>query len=449
MKTQSDNRVQRRRCAVLVLGLLVQAGPAWSQLPLQQAVAIAQASDPWLDGSKQKELALVAQGEAAGSLPDPLLSAGFANLPTDTFDFNQEAMTQFTVGLTQVLPRGDSRELRQRQFDELGRELPFTRQDRRAQVAVSVAELWLDAWLARESIRLIEDDRELFEQLVSVAESRYATALGGTSQNDLVRAQLELTRLDDRLASLRAQRESAQSRLRQWLPAEGATAVARIEPASGLPALQLLPLAGTDLTTVASNPSPVILGEQLQQHPAIRGIDRRLDASQTGIDIAEQGYRPEWRLNASYGYREDDPAGMDRPDFFSVGVAVDLPLFSASRQDKQVQAATASAEAVRTERALALRRMVGEFLGQWSRLQRLEERRALYRDRLLPEIGDQAQAALAAYTHDAGDFAEVVRARIDELNAHIDALSLDVERLKSIARINYYLQPANDEEPAA
>lgn len=424
--------------------VLLAALPVNAALPLRQAVEMAQVNDPWLLGSEQRQAALEAKSEAAGSLPDPMVSAGFANLPTDTFDFNQEAMTQFTVGVTQVLPRGDSRELRRRQLLEQGEEHPFARQDRRAQVAVSVTALWLDSWLARESIRLIEDDRALFEQLVDVAESRYATALGGTRQNDLVRAQLELTRLDDRLTSFRAQRESTRARLREWLPAPAGEG--DLEPVDQLPELTLRSLSAGETADLEARPTAQRVGALLQQHPAIRGIDQRLVATQTGVDLAEQGYRPEWRFNASYGYRDEDPTGMERADFFSVGVAFDLPLFTGSRQDREVQAATASTEAVRTERALALRRMAGELLAQWSRLQRLEERRALYRERLLPAMSDQAQAALAAYTHDTGDFAEVVRARIDELNARIDALNLEVERLKTIASLNYYLQPADGGE---
>jgi hypothetical protein len=54
-------------------------------------------------------------------------------------------------------------------------------------------------------------------------------------------------------------------------------------------------------------------------------------------------------------------------------------------------------------------------------------------------MNEQAEASLAAYTHDDGDFSEVVRARIAVLNARIDALDIEVERLKSISQLNYFL----------
>ena len=47
-------------------------------------------------------------------------------------------MTQFKFGVSQVFPRGDSRELGQRQLQILGSEHPYQRQDRQAKVAVAV-----------------------------------------------------------------------------------------------------------------------------------------------------------------------------------------------------------------------------------------------------------------------------------------------------------------------
>ena len=130
--------------------------------------------------------------------------------------------------------------------------------------------------------------------------------------------------------------------------------------------------------------------------------------------------------------------GDDRADFFSVGVAFDLPLFTSKRQDKQVQSAIASSAALRTEKWLALRSMMASFETQRSRLQRLQQRRELYQSRLLQEMEEQAEASLMAYTHDDGDFSEVVRARIAELNARVEALDIEVDRLQAISQLNYF-----------
>jgi len=435
-------KMPRDACAAisLVIAMLALALPCRAELNLQRAIAIAQANDPWIAGSLSRESALLAEGVAAGSLPDPMISLGFANLPTDTFEFDQEAMTQFKVGVSQVFPRGDSRSLRERQFKLRGQEHPHQRADRMARVAASVTSLWLEAYRARASINLIERDRGLFEQLVAVAESNYTSALGRTRQQDLIRSQLELTRLDDRLAQLEQRLATNEARLYEWL----------YDPAS-----RSVPGAGDDLLEGVSPEVPRLaatrpalldhekefgmddLATILQRHPAVLAVDQRIAATAAGIEIAEQGYRPQWRVDASYGYRDDDPLAGDRADFFSVGVAFDLPLWTDKRQDQNVRSASAATEAVRTERALLLRQMLAGVEAARARLASLDQRRALYRDRLLLEMSDQAEASLAAYTNDDGDFAEVVRARIAEINARIEALDIDVDRLNTINQLNY------------
>ena len=67
----------------------------------------------------------------------------------------------------------------------------------------------------------------------------------------------------------------------------------------------------------------------------------------------------------------------------------------------------------------------------------VKERQNLYNTKLLPQIHDQAEASLTAYTNDDGDFAEVVRARIAVLNAEIDDLTLNVEEQKIHLELNY------------
>ena len=433
--------------ALLMAFLCSFAWPLQAALTLDEAVAIARDNDPWLQGSQYRESALQAQSTAAGTLPDPVVSVGFANLPTDSWDFDQENMTQFKVGVIQQFPRGDSRELSRKRLQVLSSQHPHQRDERRARVAVNISQLWLEAYRAQESIRLIEQDRELFEHLVDVAQSNYSSALGRTRQQDLVRAQLELTRLEDRLAVLQQRRAMSAAKLGEWLlQAPGADAYAGAEAwldngasalvlAAELPAMQLL--QPQLYRSSGGVPAPV-LAAHLKTHPAILSIERRIDASKTGIELAEQKYRPQWSVNASYGYREDDPMGDDRADFFSVGVAFDLPLFTSKRQDKQVQSAIASSAALRTEKWLALRSMMASFETQRSRLQRLEQRRELYQSRLLQEMEEQAEASLMAYTHDDGDFSEVVRARIAELNARVEALDIEVDRLQAISQLNYF-----------
>jgi outer membrane protein TolC len=400
------------------------------RLTLDAAIKLAIASDPWLARSHYRQNALSDEAIAAATLPDPKVSLTAGNFPVDSFDISQEPMTQLSLGISQVFPRGDSLALAKQQKEQLSVQEPLLRLDRKAKVAATVARLWLDAYEAQESIRLIENDRALFEQLVDAARASYSAALGRARQQDLIRAQLELTRLDDRLTRLRQKQESTQRNLSEWIGAQASMPLDPVLPNHSTS----IPMAA--LTKTADEQARY---EWIRRHPALQASDQRINAMTTGVELAHQKYKPEWGISAQYGYRADDPTGRDRADFFSMGVSFDLPIFTGNRQDKEVSAAVARAEATKSDKQLLARRLMAELEAAIVQLQRLDERNALFTQQLLPQMAEQAEASLTAYNNDEGDFAEAVRARIAELNAKIQALSLVVERQQVIARINYLL----------
>ena len=423
------------RCAICttfaMAVIAIDVAPVFAQSPLMldQAVRIAQENDPWLDGSRLRQEATELESVAAGTLPDPTVSIGFANVPIDSFDFGQEPMTQLVVGVGQTFPRGETLSLRRQQLLESSAQQPLMRLDRQAKVAVTVSQLWLESYRYSETIRLIEQDRDLFDYLADVAESAYSNALARTSQQDVIRAQVELTRLDDRLASLHQQREVAMEKLAEWLPRSDSES---LQIGTEFPDLNI----SHPMRINALNESEIT--RALLGHPKLHILDQTIQINSTGVALAKQKYKPQWGLNASYGYRDDDPAGSERADFFSIGISFDVPLFTGNRQDKEVQSAIALQEATKTDKVLTLRGMRANLASLISALERLDQRNALYEERLLTEVHDQAEASLNAYTNDNGDFAEVMRARIAELNTNIDFLNIRIDRLKTIAEINYF-----------
>ncbi len=423
-------------------------------LSLEDVVRTAQKNDPWLVGNQHTQASVEALSISSGTLPDPKVSVGLVNLATDSFDFDQENMTNFRVGVSQVFPRGDSLNIKRKQLDITSRQYPYQRENRRGRVTVAASTLWLDAYKAQQSIELINNDRSLFEDLVDVAQARYASTIGGVRQQDIIRAQLELTALDDRLTVFNQQREMLLQKLSEWgsdyfvSQYSDSTGVDTLLQSSTVQLSREMPNIGMlnpaiYLSTTTS--SPQLLFENMSAHPTISAVERKIEASAAGIELAEQKYKPEWGLNAAYGFRKNDQFGNDRADFLSVGVTFDIPLFTANRQDKQYQSAVSQAAAVRSEKWQLARKMIASFEAAKVQLRRLNERQKLYQKQLLPQMRDQAEASITAYTNDDGDFAEVVRARIAVLNASIDALSIDVDRQKAIIQMNYFFMTNADQ----
>ncbi|MBV1891710.1 MAG: TolC family protein [Gammaproteobacteria bacterium] len=407
-------------------------------LSLQQAIRYAVNNDPWLKGNELNERALLAESIADGELPDPSLSVGLLNLATDTFDFDQEPMSQFKVAIAQNFPRGDTLQLKRLQKRQQSSAYPFLRADRKAQVALKVSLLWLDTFLASQSVALIENNRHLFEQLVDVVHANYTTTSGSTRQQDVIRAELELSRLNDRLSSLWQDHDTAQQALGEWLPVQRLNKALPDNLPNSLQNHLQNSLQQNDLT-LKSLEDKQRTQALIVKHPRVQALDRNIASIATGLELAHQQYKPKWGANAAYAYRDDGPGGNDRADFVSVAITVDLPLFTANRQDQRVSAASHRRAAAQTERDLLLRELLSGYEQAAAELLRLDERATLYQQYLLPQMHDQADATLAAYTSDGGDFAEVMRARIAELNTKIMALQIKVKRQKTRAKMHYFL----------
>ena len=446
--------------------------PATTQkvMTLDQAIQIALEYDAWQPSNQFSQQALLSDSVAAGALPNPKLTAALANIPTDSFDFNQEAMTQLVVGISQMFPRGDTLSLKQQQMQQMSEQYPYMREERRARVVLNVTQLWMDAYKARQSIALIQKDRALFDQLVDVSLASYSSAVGRTQQQDVVRAELERTRLEDRLTQLQQQQEMQEQQLGEWLrPVTtvhmksgpvwasqwasswgsadrfGLPAESSVDSLVALPKIEILEPA---LSGLSQAPDDQMLAEYFVLHPVVLQLDKVLDTKVTEVELAEQKYKPEWGVSANYGYRGSDASGRERADLLSVGVTLDIPLFSTVKEDHAVKSAVARSEAIKIDRHLLLRQMISAFNTAKAQQVRLDQREQLFTTRLLPQMHQQAQAALNAYRADNGDFSEVVRARIAELNAKIDALSIAVDQQKVVAQINYLLTQ-HIEQPSA
>lgn len=400
---------------------------------LESTVIMAIENDPWLKKSQYKEQSLLAQAESQATLPDPKVSVKLANLPVDSFSFNQEGMTQLSLGVSQTLARGESLDIK-RELNQLEAKIePNLRSNRKSQLIMTVGALWLDIYKAQQSILLVGQLGSLLEELKEAAEIQYNTALSSTGQQDIIRAQLELAKLDDQLTVYQDKLHASINQLSQYvaLPQGYLFNDPNINyqfVSQTLPSIQL-----------PSNPT------KLQRHPLVLAADSNIKLSTKNVELKKQGFEPQFTLNGSYALRDDAPNGMNRTDFFSVGVTFDVPLFTENKQDLDVKSAVYTKEEKREEKALLLRQLRSAYNTQLSRLNRLEQRRELYQSTIAPHVSQQAESLMTAYSNNKGDFAELARARVEGINVQLTILDIEVEIAKSKLVANYYLSETSTE----
>ena len=397
--------------------LLVTSVHAQHHTPL----TMAEAEDLALE-NEPGQVALIARAEAldersiaAGQLPQPQLRVGVNNFPIESGGFSTEGMTHALVGVRQTFPAGESREIGTRRYRALANEMMEAASARDRDVLSTVRQAWLEAYYWQQAQRLVLEKRPFFNDLAEVTRSLYA--VGRRNQQDVLRAELELSRLDDRLIETSRQEQQARAALEQWI---GAAALRPI--AAKLPDWGQLPPR-----------EELVRG--MNSHPLLRAADAQVAAQAASVDLAGERSKPGWAVDLGYSYREGMlPDGDPRSDFISLSVTVDLPFIGRkNRQDRELAAALNERRAAMNAKESLARQLSSRFASEYSRWLEVDHRLSIYENRILPQTAEQAQAALAAYQSDAGDFSDVMRSYIDDLNTRLDYRRLQVERAKSYA----------------
>ncbi len=403
-------------CSIsLSLGALAAPDP---YLSLDEAERLALNADPQISRFGRLAQARQDQAVADGQLPDPKLKLALANFPADDFSRDKEPMTQIKVGVIQSFPRGQTLAFKQRQTEALGDVERARADDQTLKTLRAVREAWLEVHLQVNAARIVEASRDYFRQLVDITEAQYAA--GRSNQQDVIRAQLELTRLDDRKTKIQGEEDTARANLSKWV---------------GEAAMWTL---ADDLPDLPGLPSAAEVEERLAAHPAVRADNARVKAGKLGSDIAREQYKPGWTLDLTYGQRDgESPDGSSRPDFVSAMVVMDVPLFRDKRQDRRLAASEHQLNAARDARAERLRELKRMWDGDHARWRRLGDRNALYGESLIPESEANVESALRAYQSGVTDFTTLMRARITDLNIRIEALRLQVDRAKAHVRLLY------------
>ena len=425
--SNDDFNVSARGARLLAL-MLFCAAPATGAagVSLADAEHIAIERDSVLRQLEAEAFSMRERAIAEGQLMDPKLRFGAVNVPVDSFSLDDEDMTMLEVGVSQEFPGGRTRELARQRMQESAAAAEAVAADRRLIVRREVRRAWTELGYIARARELLDSQTDWVEQMRAAARARYASGEG--TQLDLLRAGLDIAMLQEQQLDLERDAAMRRAQLGRWI---GDDAAASAGPFT-LPARsELEPLAALE---------PRVL-----RHPAQVDFERRIDAAQTGVDLAKQRYKPGWMLDMSYGLRSGSMDGESRPDMLSAMVTVDLPLFRASRQDREVAAARADARGLHEMHDDHQREMQAMLAEAWAIAARTAELERFYERELVPLAEQSVQAALLAFRANRVMVDEVIEARRVALETWLKHLRLVADRSQAQYDIDYLVGGAESE----
>jgi outer membrane protein TolC len=178
------------------------------------ALALA-ADDPSMNRFEARAQALEESAVAEAQLPDPMLSSQLANVPTDTFALDQADMTQLRLGVRQEFPAGSSRAVRAAQHRRQADAERARQALERREIVLATRQAWFELAYQQRAIAIVEDSREAVRQQIDALAARFAS--GRSNAQAVLRAELELALLEDRLTEHQRQAAAARSDLQRYL----------------------------------------------------------------------------------------------------------------------------------------------------------------------------------------------------------------------------------------
>lgn len=405
-------RIRSRTIGVCLLVLLWLTAPAMgavaqSPLSLDEAIRMAIERAPILDARRAQVEAARQESRRAGALPDPMLMVGIDNLLVtgpEAFNPGADPMTMRRIGIRQEVPAAAEREAQRDLATRVVDERQAQTRAERLEICRRTAEAWIGLWAAQRELAEIGT---LHEQADLASDLAQARVLGGSeTASDALAAKATVLELDNRIEAAHAAVETAQIGLARWTGTPASRVVA------DMPDFRVLPVQKAHLLRALDRLGPLL------------AADAQVETAAAAIDLAQAEKRPDWSIAASYGQRSDG-----RDDMFMIEFGIELPLFTANRQDRGIAARRAEYEAalaIREETRREQATRVRADLARWEALKRQIERD---RDALLPLAADRSATALAAYRAGA-PIRSWLDARRDELNLIIE----HTQRLEALGR---------------
>jgi len=376
-------------------------GPAMN---LDEVERAAMAANPEIAVAARRVAVARAHVPAAGALDDPTaMYRGWAVPLSKPWDFNQ---AQNMFSLSQSLPGTGKRALRtsiaQSDVDVARAQLSAVRLD----VQVRVRKAFDDLLLANEETRIHNQHVGIARQAIEAARIKYT--VGKVSQQDILKAQVELTALAEHMIRFNRDAGAARARLNTLM---GRDANAPLNVRGQFAALADLPGA------------PALEKIAAQSRPDLVAARESAERSHREQALAKRAYVPDFTVSGGYMLM---PAGSNFRNNYMIEGAMNLPWLNRRKNDAEIAEAAARAteqDAEYAELRIAAFGQIQDALVQADASQKLVR---LYHDQLLPQAETTLQSSVIAYENDKTDF-------LNLLDSQMTVIDVDLAWIQAVA----------------
>jgi outer membrane protein TolC len=399
--------------------------PAFANPELDRLINWAINNDPGKMQLEYQADSVIDMGIASGQLMDPKLKVGVANMPVDSFAFDDDPMTNISLGLMQQFGRGDTLALKQKQSVQKANSLRERASVRELEIKKAVTNLWIELVFQQKARQLMLNNQKLFKELEYYLSTNYG--VGANQAQDIIQAQLQISQVDEKLQANEQMQQRLRAQLSEWLANQAADVSANQYPEWSL------------LNRYLSS-APTEYFQALAMHPSVKVIDEMINNNETAVDIAAELYKPQFGVEVMYGYRQANGMnGQPASDVVSAFLTLDIPLFTDKRQDKKLSSAQYQLVATKSQRDLMLQQMSAKVTSLLVDRSNIQQRLDRYDRTLLRQAKEKTQAIERGYQNNTSPLDEYIRAASGELVIELEQTRLNADLQITNSNLAYML----------
>jgi outer membrane protein TolC len=371
----------------------------------------------------------------AKTLPDPTVGIGWAGNIAPFSVQHGDPSSYRSVAATQQLLYPGKLKLRGEIATKEADAAHWDYEAARRKVTADVKSAYYDYWFYDKAIQTTQQNRELLQKLSQISESRYRVGKG--IQQDILRSQVEISLLMQRLTVLEQQRKTSQARLNTLLARDPD---APLPPAANLQQAALtLPLE--DLYRLAR-----------ENDTGLQREKQMVQRSQLAIDLAQKDYYPD--LSVGYMYQQRP----NMPDMHGLTFTINVPVFYKTKQREAVAQATEEQIVAEHSQRNRQNELNFELKQQYLAAKASDELLRLFSQGIVPQSSLALESSMSSYQVGTADFLTVIGNFSMVLNYEIDYYrelanyQMSLARMESMVGVDLTSQvqtpmPAPQKEP--
>ncbi len=363
-----------------------------SPLTLPQLIDRALQNNPGLQAARAEQEAFAARQRKAGALPNPMFKySGMDAADSSSFPDSNEKRFEVEQSFPWFGKRSGLSRIAAREADIMQCEY----ETKALETLSMVRETYYELCGADLALKVLHSENEVLHRMEKTSQARYQT--GQTGQQDVLKAQAELTMLSQKILEFEGRRAAAAQKLNSILNRPSGMAL-DVEP--GFPKL------GDSLDVESA------LAAAEKMRPEIRAAVLKVEQQKTERALMQKEYFPDYTLGAEYRNL------ADQEDLLMFSVGVDLPLWLGKNRagtretGKMIETSENELTAVRNQ-------VDWEVHDAHFRLKTARETLGLYDQKLIPQAQARFKASEAAYESGQADFLDLLESEQFLLNARL------------------------------